>query len=91
LEYDAAVSFWTNRLRGPRETIQRNYDSLNKGISGDFGYGWSLGITVGLQVSPKYDVTLTVAGHQTFLLVPLLLGQTLLSASKPFRSFCRFS
>jgi RHS repeat-associated protein len=51
--------------------IQRQYDSLNINKSQDFGYGWSLSTTVDLEVSPKYDVTLTVAGkRRTFYFNP---------------------
>jgi YD repeat-containing protein len=52
-------------------SIQRSYDSLNAGISSDFGYGWSLGINVNLIVSPKDDVTFTLGGQRkTFYLTP---------------------
>jgi hypothetical protein len=30
--------------------IQRQYDSLNAGTSGDFGYGWNLGINTNLTI-----------------------------------------
>src|SRR5579862_7825280 len=51
--------------------IQRTYDSLNAGTSGDFGYGWNLGTNVGLTVDPKGDVTFTLGGQRrTFYLTP---------------------
>ncbi|MGO9316973.1 MAG: RHS repeat-associated core domain-containing protein [Terracidiphilus sp.] len=51
--------------------IQRTYDSLNAGTSGDFGYGWSLGINVNLTVDPKGDVTFTLGGQRkTFYFTP---------------------
>ncbi|MGA9129688.1 MAG: chitobiase/beta-hexosaminidase C-terminal domain-containing protein, partial [Terracidiphilus sp.] len=51
--------------------IQRTYDSLNAGTSGDFGYGWNLGINVNLVVDPKGDVTFTLNGQRkTFYLTP---------------------
>jgi len=55
--------------------IQRNYDSLNAGTSGDFGYGWSLGTSVNLTVDPRGDVTLTLGGQRrTFYLTPQFEG-----------------
>jgi RHS repeat-associated protein len=49
--------------------IQRSYDSLNAATSGDFGYGWNLGINVNLTVDPKGDVTFTLGGQRkTFYL-----------------------
>ena len=55
--------------------IQRNYDSLNAGVSSDFGYGWSLGINVNLTVSPSNDVTFTLGGQtKTFYFTPQQLG-----------------
>jgi RHS repeat-associated protein len=55
--------------------IQRTYDSLNAGTSGDFGYGWNLGINVNLTVDPKGDVTFTLGGQRkTFYLAPQKLG-----------------
>ena len=52
-------------------SIQRTYDSLNAGTSGDFGYGWSLGINVNLAVDPSGNVTFTLGGQRkTFYLTP---------------------
>jgi YD repeat-containing protein len=55
--------------------IQRTYDSLNAGTSGDFGYGWNLGINVNLTVDPKGDVTFTLGGQRkTFYFTPQQQG-----------------
>ena len=43
-------------------TLGRSYDSLDRGRSGDLGYGWSLSLGhPRLEVSPTHDVTLTPA------------------------------
>ena len=53
--------------------IQRSYDSLNAGTSGDFGYGWNLGINVNLTVDPAGNVTFTLGGQRkTFYFTPKL-------------------
>lgn len=44
--------------------IQRTYDSLTRNISGDFGFGWNLGITLQTQISPAGDVTFTLNGRR---------------------------
>jgi YD repeat-containing protein len=55
--------------------IQRTYDSLLKSQSGDFGYGWNLGIKTDLQTSPTNDVTLTINGQRrTFYFAPTTSG-----------------
>ena len=55
--------------------IQRTYDSLNAGTSGDFGYGWNLGINVNLSVDPAGNVTFTLGGQRrTFYLTPQPMG-----------------
>ena len=55
--------------------IQRTYDSLVRSTSGDFGYGWSLGVNVQLDVSPLNDVTLTINGQRhTFYFTPYVPG-----------------
>jgi RHS repeat-associated protein len=52
-------------------SIQRTYDSLNAATSGDFGYGWNLGINVNLSVGPDGSVTFTLGGQRrTFYLTP---------------------
>jgi RHS repeat-associated protein len=52
--------------------ISRTYDSLVRAASSDFGYGWSLGIKVDLEVLPNHDVTLTINGQRrTFYFTPL--------------------
>jgi RHS repeat-associated protein len=54
--------------------IQRTYDSLVKNTSSDFGYGWSLSVTVDLVVSPSHDVTFTLNGkRRTFNFTPRFL------------------
>ncbi|MGD0733384.1 MAG: DUF2341 domain-containing protein [Terracidiphilus sp.] len=54
-------------------SIQRQYDSLSAGVSGDFGYGWSLSTSVNLSVDPAGDVTFTLGGQRrTFYLTPQL-------------------
>ncbi|NOT63557.1 MAG: hypothetical protein HOP19_25375, partial [Acidobacteria bacterium] len=41
-------------------TIARKYDSLERSVNGDFGYGWSLGIyATRLAVAPDQSVTFT--------------------------------
>jgi hypothetical protein len=55
--------------------IQRTYDSLVRGASSDFGYGWTLGVNVQLEVSPSNDVTLTLNGQRrTFYFTPYVPG-----------------
>jgi RHS repeat-associated protein len=44
-------------------TIKRKYDSLERNVNGDFGYGWSLEMAgPRLEVSPDHDVTITEPG-----------------------------
>jgi RHS repeat-associated protein len=44
-------------------TIKRRYDSLERNLVGDFGYGWSLEMAgPRLEVSPDNDVTITEPG-----------------------------
>jgi YD repeat-containing protein len=51
--------------------IQRSYDSLKAGASGDFGYGWNLGINVNLAVDNAGNVTFTLGGQRkTFYIAP---------------------
>ena len=51
--------------------ISRTYDSLVRSASGDFGYGWSLGIKVQLEIGNTQDVTLTLNGQRrTFYFTP---------------------
>jgi YD repeat-containing protein len=53
--------------------IQRQYDSLNAGTSGDFGYGWNLGINVNLTSDASNNVTFTLGGQRrTFYFTPQL-------------------
>jgi YD repeat-containing protein len=58
--------------------ISRTYDSLVRNTSGDFGYGWTLGVNVQLSVSATNDVTLTINGQRrTFYFTPYLVGYQL--------------
>jgi YD repeat-containing protein len=51
--------------------IDRTYDSLLRSTSSDFGYGWSLGIKVQLEIAPSQDVTFTINGQRrTFYFAP---------------------
>ena len=51
--------------------ISRTYDSLMRSTSSDFGYGWSLGIKVQLEIANTQDVTLTINGQRrTFFFAP---------------------
>jgi hypothetical protein len=55
--------------------IGRTYDSLLRGASGDFGYGWSLGINVQLEIANTLDITLTLNGQRrTFYFTPQSQG-----------------
>jgi YD repeat-containing protein len=68
--------------------IQRSYDSLNAGTSGDFGYGWNLGINVNLTVDSKGDVTFTLGGQRkTFYLAPQQLSCGIVMCSWYFVNF----
>ncbi len=67
----ATVTDLTVPAKGLAIQIQRSYDSLNAGQSSDFGYGWSLGTKVALQVDPKNNVTFTLGGQRrTFYFAP---------------------
>ncbi len=51
--------------------IQRTYDSLTRGTSSDFGFGWRLGVNIQTTISPAGDVTLTLNGRsRTFYFTP---------------------
>ena len=51
--------------------ISRTYDSLVRSTTSDFGYGWSLGIKVQLEIGNTQDVTLTLNGQRrTFYFAP---------------------
>lgn len=54
-------------------SINRTYDSLERAVSGDFGYGWSLGFaSAHVQVDPASNVTLTLPNgrRSTFYFTP---------------------
>jgi RHS repeat-associated protein len=58
--------------------IEREYDSLERNLIGDFGYGWSLEMAgPRLEVSPDNDVTITEPGtgrRVTFQFTPTSFG-----------------
>jgi RHS repeat-associated protein len=65
--------------------IQRSYDSLNAGTSGDFGYGWNLGISVNLVVDNAGNVTFTLGGQRrTFYLTPTMPPCTIVGCLFPY-------
>ena len=59
-------------------TIDRQYDSLERNLIGDFGYGWSIEMSgPRLEVSPDNDVTITEPGtgkRVTFQFTPTSFG-----------------
>jgi len=58
-------------LAGIPISIARTYDSLERGRSEDFGFGWKLGTTVGLTVDLKGNVTFNFNGQrETFYFLP---------------------
>jgi RHS repeat-associated protein len=67
----AAVTDLVVPATGLSINIQRQYDSLNAATSGDFGYGWNLGINTNLTVDSAGNVTFTLGGQRrTFYLTP---------------------
>jgi RHS repeat-associated protein len=65
-------------LAGIPINITRTYDSLNRGITEDFGNGWKLGTSVELDVDLLMNVTFTLNGkRQTFYFTPQSAGQGL--------------
>lgn len=68
----ATVTDFTVPAPGLAIQAPRTYDSLIRGQSSDFGYGWQLGLSaVNLTVSTAGDVTLTVGGQlHTFYFTP---------------------
>ncbi len=57
------ITEFTVPVTGIPITIGRRYDSLERNISGDFGYGWALDVyATRLEVAADYDVTLTDPG-----------------------------
>jgi RHS repeat-associated protein len=77
----ATVTDLTVPAKGLAIRIQRTYDSLNANQSSDFGYGWSLGTKVDLQVDPKNNVTFTLGGQRrTFSFTPQAIFPTFLAA-----------
>ena len=59
-------------VAGLRITINRIYDSLERGVVGDFGFGWKLGTSVEVSTDSSHNVTFTFNGHrETFFFKPL--------------------
>ncbi|WP_321474123.1 RHS repeat-associated core domain-containing protein [uncultured Paludibaculum sp.] len=51
--------------------VDRTYDSLDRGRSMDFGYGWRLGLRLNMETSPTGHVTFTLNGRRrTFYFTP---------------------
>jgi YD repeat-containing protein len=70
--------------KGLAISIQRRYDSLERGTSADFGYGWSVGVNVDLAVDPMNDVTFTLGGRRrTFYFTPQPLFQQFAGLTTP--------
>ena len=70
--------------KGLAISIQRRYDSLERGTSEDFGYGWSVGVNVDLTVDPMNDVTFTLGGRRrTFYFTPQPLFQQFAGLTTP--------
>jgi RHS repeat-associated protein/uncharacterized repeat protein (TIGR01451 family) len=51
-------------LAGLPVDISRTYDSLNRGASSDFGFGWTLSTSVDLQVDAANNVSFTINGKR---------------------------
>jgi RHS repeat-associated protein len=59
-------------VAGLRITINRTYDSLERGNVGDFGFGWKLGTSIEVSVDSSNNVTFTFNGRrETFFFKPL--------------------
>ena len=72
------VTDMTVPVSGIPITIERRYDSIERNLVGDFGYGWSLEMSgPRLEVSPDNDVTITEPGtgrRVTFQFNPTSFG-----------------
>ncbi len=72
-----SVTDLTVPLSGLPITIERQYDSLERNVIGDFGYGWSLEVAgPRLEINPDHDVTITEPGtgrRVTFQFTPAAL------------------
>jgi len=66
---------------GPPIQIQRTYDSLVRGTSSDFGYGWSLGIKMQLVDTSIVDLTEQLADPVEVLFGVQLGGGTDINAA----------
>jgi RHS repeat-associated protein len=59
-------------IAGMTITINRIYDSLERGQVGDFGFGWKLGTNVNVSVDASNNVSFTFNGRrETFFFKPL--------------------
>jgi RHS repeat-associated protein len=70
--------------------IQRQYDSLNAGTSGDFGYGWNLSINTNLTTDTSNNVTFTIGGQRkTFYFTPGIIpcSQNIFAGAGCFQIF----
>jgi RHS repeat-associated protein len=70
--------------------IQRQYDSLNTGTSGDFGYGWNLSINTNLTTDTSNNVTFTIGGQRkTFYFTPGIIpcSQNIFAGAGCFQIF----
>jgi RHS repeat-associated protein len=67
----ATVTEFKVPLAGIPITISRTYDSLERNLIQDFGYGWKLNTTVGLSVDSHMNVTFDFDGQRhTFYFTP---------------------
>ncbi len=73
-----SITDLTVPLSGLPITIERQYDSLERNLIGDFGYGWSIEMAgPRLEISPDNDVTITEPGtgrRVTFQFTPTSFG-----------------
>ena len=60
----ATVTEFKVPLAGIPITISRTYDSLERNLIQDFGYGWRLNTTVGLSVDSHMNVTFDFDGQR---------------------------
>jgi RHS repeat-associated protein len=67
----ATVTEFKVPLAGVPVTISRTYDSVERNLIQDFGYGWRLNTTVGLSVDSHMNVTFDFDGQRhTFYFTP---------------------
>jgi RHS repeat-associated protein len=69
--FTSTVTEFKVPLAGIPITISRTYDSLQKSLSEDFGFGWKLNTTIDLAVDSKLNVTFNFNGEKrTFYFTP---------------------